>query len=172
MRTPLATGLALALALPALAGAQPPAPRSSIAKSAPVAVAIARTPATPAAPPSVRPQPGRWVATISNGAQGDAVRFTVSPDGAELRDVQFVGSWKCGDPNAMGTLEQVQGGPPKAVPVSAGAFQSVQTRVSWWWETHGRFTSATTAEGSYRQAAKNAGCETRRLHWTARRIGD
>jgi hypothetical protein len=160
MRTPLATGLALALALPALvlpalAGAQASAARSTAATAA-----------------AVRPQPGRWVATIGNGVRGDAVRFTVSADGAELRDVQFVGSWKCGDASAAGTLEQAQGGPPKPVPVSAGAFQSIQTRMSWWWETNGRFTSATTAEGSYRQAAKNAGCDTHRLRWSAHRVGD
>lgn len=168
MRTPFATGVALALALPAFAGAQASAARSRPATSSAAAVALTRTP--PAAPVT-RPLAGHWVATVTNGFRGDIVHFTVSDDGAELRDVQFVGAWRCGSAGASGTLEQTQGGPPKPVPVSGSAFQSIQTRAAWWWEANGRFTSASTAEGSYRQAAKNAGCDTQRLRWTARRVG-
>jgi hypothetical protein len=112
------------------------------------------------------------MATVSDGTRGDAVHFTVSPDGAELRDVSFAGYWKCSTGRALPSLELARLGPPKPVPVQAGSFANVQTRAAWWWETSGRFTSPTTAEGSYRQASKNAGCDSRRLHWTARRIGD
>ena len=164
MRTSSLAGLALALALPSVGGAQ-----SAPLRAVP---ARARAVATAAPAPAVRPLPGRWMATVRDGTRGDVVHFTVSPDGAELRDVSFAGFWKCSNGRATGSLELARLGPPKPVPVAAGTFANVQTRAAWWWETSGRFTSPTTAEGSYRQAAKNAGCDSHRLHWTARRIGD
>jgi hypothetical protein len=167
MRTPSLVGLLLAVTLPAVAGAQAAAPlRSTPAHTR------AAAPAATAAAPAARPLPGRWVATVTDGTRGDAVHFTVSPDGAELRDVAFAGFWRCKTAGTIESLELARLGPPKPVPVQGGSFANVQTRAAWWWETNGRFTSATTAEGSYRQAAKNAGCDSRRLHWTARRIGD
>ena len=166
MRIPSLAGLALALALPVVAGAQP----AASLRTAPARVR-AVVPAAVVAR-AARPLPGRWIAAVSDGTRGDAVHFTVSPDGAELRDVSFAGYWRCSNGTALGALELARLGPPKPVPVQAGVFSNVQTRAAWWWETSGRFTSPTTAEGSYRQASKNAGCDSRRLHWTARRIGD
>lgn len=167
MRTPSLAGLALALALPVAAGAQ-----SAPLRSAPARARVVVRAAVPAPAAAARPLPGRWLATVTDGTRGDAVHFTVSPDGAELRDVSFAGYWKCSTGRAIASLELARLGPPKSVPVQAGVFANVQTRAAWWWETSGRFTSPTTAEGSYRQASKNAGCDSRRLHWTARRIGD
>jgi hypothetical protein len=142
---PLA-GALLALALPALAGAQEK--------------------------PAARPQPGRWAGVVGNGYKGDSVLFTVGPDGAQLRDVTFAGYWRCADGSMSGSLESTRTGPPAPVPVRAGTFADKQTRPSWWWNVDGRFTSATTAEGTYRAAANGASCDTRVLRWTARRIGD
>ena len=61
---------------------------------------------------------------------------------------------------------------PEAVRVRGDSLASTQTRPSWWWKVEGRFTSPTTAQGTYRQSAKGAACDTRVLKWTARRAGD
>jgi hypothetical protein len=122
--------------------------------------------------PGARPQPGRWVAAVTNGFKGDSVHFVVSANGAELRDLTFAGYWRCADGSMAGSLEETRVGPPDPVPVRAGAFASTQTRPAWWWQAEGRFTSPTAAEGTYRQAAKGATCDTRVLRWTARRVGN
>ena len=139
-----------AATLPALAGAQPAAPAA---------------PAT-----NVRPAPGRWVAVVTNGFKGDSIHFVVGADGASLRDLVFAGYWRCADGSASGSLEQTRVGPPDAIAVQGGAIASTQTRPSWWWQVTGRFVSPTTAEGTYRQAANGATCDTRVLRWTARRV--
>jgi hypothetical protein len=140
-----ATLTALVATLPALAGAQP-------------AVAGAR------------PAPGRWVAVVTNGFKGDSIHFVVGADGGSLRDLVFAGYWRCADGSMSGSLEETRVGPPDPIAVQNGAIASTQTRPSWWWQVAGRFTSATSAEGTYRQAAKSATCDTRVLRWTARRV--
>jgi hypothetical protein len=128
--------------------------------------------AQPAAPPAAnaRPAAGRGVAVVTNGFKGDSIHFVVAADGATLRDLVFAGYWRCADGSMSGSLEQTRVGPPDAIAVQGGAIASTQTRPSWWWQVAGRFTSATTAEGTYRQAAKGAACDTRVLRWTARRV--
>lgn len=146
-----------------------------VAASVPARRLSAQAPSgnTAAAPgvPGARPKPGRWAGVVTNGYKGDSVYFTVAAGGAELRDVTFAGYWRCADGSMAGSLEQSRVGPPGVVPVRAGSFSSTQTRPAWWWQVAGRFVSASTAEGTYRQAAKGATCDTRVLRWTARRIG-
>ena len=122
-----------------------------------------------AAPTGANPSAGRWEATVTNGYKGDKITFTVAADGKTIKDVAFVGYWK-----SSSGIEQLQHlDPPNPFVVTKGGFSAVQQveKARMWWEFTGRFTTATTAEGSYRAAYAGGSSDTYKLKWTAKKIG-
>jgi tetratricopeptide (TPR) repeat protein len=120
--------------------------------------------------PGATPKPGRWVATISNGFKGDKLTFTVSADGKRIENVEFTGHWRS---RSWRTEVLTNLDPPKPYAVAKGVFSAVQKeeKASMWWEFIGRFTTSTSAEGSYRCAFAGGENDTYKLKWTAKRVG-
>jgi hypothetical protein len=119
---------------------------------------------------SIGPKPGRWVATVSNGFKGDQLTFTVSADGKRIENVVFKGHWRS---RASRTEVLMDLDPPKPFDIIKNSFSGVQQeeKAGMWWEFIGKFTSATTAEGSYRCSFAGGENDTYQLKWTAKRAG-
>lgn len=141
-----------------------PAPAASTAQDKEVATAPT------AEAESTGPKPGKWEATVSNGYKGDKITFRVSADGRRIEDVEFKGNWRSRS-GYTETLENLD--LPKPVTISKNAFSDTQQvpKAGMWWEFIGNFTSATTAEGSYRCAFAGGENDTYKLKWTAKRVG-
>lgn len=164
LSTLTAPPLAKAVATPpAVAAQKGPAPQ-------PVQVKEEAKKVTPPVAPGASPKSGKWVAAISNGYKGDVLTFTVSADGKRIENVEFVGHWR----SRSGRTEVLMDlDPPNPFAVANGLFSAVQQvpASGMWWEFTGRFTSATTAEGSYRTAFAGGENDTYKLKWTAKRVG-
>ncbi len=155
---------------PLAAPAKAPKPAAAAAKKKPVVQN------KPKASPQKgsKPRSGRWVAVVHNGYKGDKLTFRVSANGKQIENVEFTGHWMNRN-SASGMAAEVLRNldPPKPFAVSSGAFSAVQQvpKSRMWWEFTGRFTSATTAEGTYRCAFAGGQNDTYKLKWTARYVG-
>ena len=120
--------------------------------------------------PAATPKPGKWVATVSNGYKGDKLTFTVSADGKRIENVEFTGHWRS---RSSRTEVLMNLDPPNPFAISKGSFSAVQREESagMWWEFIGNFTSAITAEGSYRCTFAGGENDTYKLKWTAKYVG-
>ena len=120
--------------------------------------------------PDATPKPGKWVATVSNGYKGDKLTFTVSADGKRVENVEFTGHWRS---RSSRTEVLMDLDPPNPFAISKGSFSAVQREESagMWWEFIGTFTSATTAEGSYRCTFAGGENDTYKLKWIAKYVG-
>jgi hypothetical protein len=159
---------------------KPQVPVAAPAKtSKPVASSASKKPVAQNKPKTLpqkgsKPRSGRWVATVHNGYKGDKLTFRVSADGKRVENVEFTGHWMNRN-SASGMAAEVLRNldPPKPFAVNSGAFSAVQqvSKSRMWWEFTGRFTSATTAEGTYRCAFAGGQNDTYQLKWTARYVG-
>lgn len=142
---------------------------TALATNQPVAKAI-NNEVTPAEAPDATPKPGKWVATVSNGYKGDKLTFTVSADGKRVENVEFTGHWRS---RSSRTEVLMNLDPPNPFTISKGNFSAVQREESagMWWEFIGSFTSAATAEGSYRCTFAGGENDTYKLKWTAKHVG-
>jgi len=115
------------------------------------------------------PGGGQWRGTISNGYKGQTIGFRVSADGKTISDVVFQGYLI----RRGGGIEDTQLAPLRNIPVNGGAFEDTQlngaSKVRF--DFTGVFTSATTAEGTYR-VMSDTDCDTYKLNWTASRVGN
>jgi hypothetical protein len=135
-----------------------------------VGEATSKEAAAPVQVESSGPRPGKWEAVVSNGYKGDVLTFTVSADGKRVENVEFKGHWRSRSSRTE-VLQHLD--PPKPFDISKNAFSAVQREedASMWWEFIGDFTSATTAEGSYRCTFAGGENDTYKLKWTAKRVG-
>lgn len=120
--------------------------------------------------PGATPKAGKWLAVVSNGYKGDKLTFTVSADGKRVENVEFIGNWRS---RSSRTEVLINLDPPNPFGVSKGNFSAVQRveKSRMWWEFIGRFTTATSAEGSYRCAFAGGEYDTYKLKWTAKYVG-
>lgn len=159
---------------------KPQSPLTAPAKaSKPAAASVKKKPIaqnkSKATPQKVsKPRSGRWVAVVHNGYKGDKLTFRVSADGKRVENVEFTGHWMNRN-SASGIGAEVLRNldPPQPFAVGGGAFSAVQqvSKSRMWWEFTGKFTSATTAEGTYRCAYAGGQNDTYKLKWTARYVG-
>jgi hypothetical protein len=112
------------------------------------------------------PKSTRWTGAVSNGLKGDKISFVVSPDGKSLSELTFDGYWRC-----SGRVEHQVVGPKDVFPIVNGKVSGVApdlpTKGTWRFELSGNFSGKTAANGTFRVATNDPGCDTYQLQWTA-----
>ncbi|MFC4639307.1 hypothetical protein [Deinococcus hohokamensis] len=141
---------------------------------APPAATAAPKPATPApAQAGAAPRGGVYRGELKGDFKGTTISFQVSADGRTISNVQMTGYWRCSDslsnttyktnPRLVGGL----GALPDPVAVRQGAFDVEMKRPYLVWNFAGRFTSATTAQGTF--MVQSTDCTSYKLSFTATR---
>lgn len=165
----IVVSLAFCNSSPKQAAATEPA---ALATNEPAAAAVNNEVAATDAPEASngKPRAGKWEAAVSNGYKGDKLTFTVSADGKRVENVEFTGHWRS---RSYGAEVLMDLDPPKPYTISKDSFSAVQQeeKAGMWWEFIGKFTSATTAEGSYRCSFAGGENDTYKLKWTAKPVG-